>query len=397
MRKFLLATIMVMALANLCFGQTIKKEFDIGMGNELVLDLGTGGGIYISGWDEEKVAVKVHISGVDEDDYDLDFDAGSSSIKISSDYSSRWGRHDGDFEFDIKVPERFDIEIESSGGSVHITGVEGEISGSTAGGGLVFSKVSGDIDFRTMGGEITASEVKGQLRLETMGGGITITDSEADGRVSTMGGNILMEHVKGNLKGSTMGGNVTYRDVSGRSNRSSKRSNGDEVHVSTMGGDIHLDDAPQGANLNTKGGDITVRSAGKFVKAKTFGGNIEIDEIDGWVNASTLGGDVTVIMTGDPDEGRRDIEISSLGGEITLTVPPDLSMEFDIELAITKNSHRDYEIISDFDMKQEKTRKWDRSHGSKRKYIYGTGTVAGGKNKIEISTINGNIYIKKGT
>ncbi len=396
MRKFLLTTIMVMALANLCFGQTIKKDFDIGMGNKLVLDLETGGGVYISGWDKEKVAVKVHISGVDEDDYDLDFDAGSSRIKISSDYRSRWGRHDGDFEFDIKVPERFDIEIESSGGGVHIADVEGEISGNTAGGGLDFTDVRGDIDFKTMGGEISVSGVKGHLNLKTMGGGITITDSEADGKVSTMGGNILMEHVKGNVKGSTMGGNVTYRDVSGRSN-SSKSSTVDEVHVSTMGGNIHLDDAPHGANLDTKGGDITVRTAGKFVKAKTFGGNIEIDEIDGWVRASTLGGDVTVNMIGNPDEGRRDIEISSLGGEITLTVPADLSMEFDIELAITKNSHRDYEIISDFDMKQEKTRDWDSGRGSKRKYIYGTGTVAGGKNKIEISTINGNIYIKKGT
>ena len=395
MKKVLLVTILALALVNISIGQTIKKDFDIGMGNKLVLDLETGGGIYISGWDKEKVAVKVHISGVDEDDYDLDFDAGSSRIKISSDYRRRWGRHDGDFEFDIKVPEKFDIEVESSGGGVHIADVEGEISGSTAGGGLDFTNVTGDIDFRTMGGEITVSEVKGHLRLETMGGGITITDSEADGKVSTMGGNILMEHVKGNLNGSTMGGNVTYRDVSGRSNIS-KSSTGDEVHVSTMGGDIHLDDAPQGANLNTKGGDITVCTAGKFVKAKTLGGNIEIDEIDGWVKASTLGGDVTVIMIGDPDEGRRDIEISSLGGEITLTVPPGLSMEFDIELAITKNSHRDYEIISDFDMKQEKTGEWDRSHGSKRKYIYGTGSVAGGKNKIEISTINGNIYIKKG-
>lgn len=395
MKKVLLVTVLVMALANLCFGQTIKKDFDIGMGNKLILDLETGGGVYISGWDKEKVAVKVHISGVDEDDYDLDFDAGSSRIRISSDYNRRWGRHDGDFEFVIKVPEKFDIEIESSGGGVHIADVEGEISGMTAGGTLDFTNITGDIDFRTMGGEIRASEVKGQLRLETMGGGITITDSEADGKVSTMGGNIMMEHVKGNLKGSTMGGNVIYRDVSGRSNKS-KSSNGDEVRVTTMGGDIHLDDAPQGANLDTKGGDITVRTAGKFVKAKTFGGNIEIDEIDGWVNVSTLGGDVTVNMTGDPDEGRRDIEISSLGGEITLTVPADLSMEFDIELAITKNSHRDYEIISDFDMKQEKTSEWDRSHGSKRKYIYGTGTVAGGKNKIEISTINGNIYIKKG-
>ncbi len=396
MKKILLITALALAVANMGVAGTIKKEFDIGMGKKLVMDLETGGGIFISGWDKEKVAVKVHVSGVDEDDYDLDFDTRSSGVKISADYRKRWGRHDGDFEFDVKVPEKFDIEIESSGGGIHIVNVEGDISGNTAGGGLDFTNIRGDIDFRTMGGEIRVSGIKGHLNLKTMGGGITVTDSEADGKVSTMGGSILIEDVKGSLEGSTMGGNVIYRKVTGSSDRSENPA-GDEVHISTMGGDIHVDDAPQGADFNTKGGDITVRSAAKFVKAKTLGGNIEIDEIDGWVNVSTLGGDVTVNMVGDPNEGRRDIEISSLGGEITLTVPADLSMEFDIELAITENSRRDYEIISDFDMKLEKTKKWDRSRGSNRKYIYGTGSVAGGKNKIEISTINGDIYIKKGT
>jgi DUF4097 and DUF4098 domain-containing protein YvlB len=396
MKRVLMVMVLVPAIAGIGGAETIKKDFDIGMGQKLELDLETGGGIYISGWDKEKVAVTVHVFGVDKDDYDLDFDARSSVIRIRSDYRRRWGRHDGDFEFDIKVPERFDIEVESSGGTVHIADVEGEISGGTAGGSLDFTNVNGNIDFRTMGGEIRASEIKGHLRLETMGGGITVTDSEADGKISTMGGNILIEHVKGNLKGSTMGGNVIYRDVTGRSD-SSEDSSGEEVRISTMGGDIKVDEAPGGADLDTKGGDIMVRTAHKFVKAKTLGGDIEIDEIDGWISARTLGGDVTVNMTGDPDQGRRDVEISSLGGEIRLTVPPDLSMQFDIELAITKDARRDYEIISDFDMKQERTRDWDRSHGSKRKYIYGTGSVAGGKNKIEISTINGNIYIKKGT
>jgi DUF4097 and DUF4098 domain-containing protein YvlB len=396
MKKILLITALALAMANIGVAGTIEKEFDIAMGKKLVMNLETGGSVYISGWGKEKVAIKVHVYGVDDDDYDLDFDTRSSGIEISTDYRGRWRRNDGDFEFDLKVPKKFDIEIESTGGAVHINGIEGKIGGETGGGSLDLTDIKGDIDFRTMGGEIDVSRVKGYLSLKTMGGGITITDSEADGKVSSMGGSILIEDVKGNLEGSTMGGNVIYRNVSGRSS-GSESSSADEVHVSTMGGDINVDEAPRGADLDTKGGDITVRSAGEFVKAKTLGGNIEINEIDGWVRASTLGGDVAVHMIGDPEEGRRDVEISSLGGEITLTVPAGLSMEFDIELAITENARRDYRIISDFDMKTEKTRDWDGSRGSERKYIYGTGSVGGGRNKIEISTINGDIYIKKGT
>jgi hypothetical protein len=392
-----LTTILALALLGMTAnGQTIRKEFDLAKGGKLEIDLGTGGDVYISGWDKDKVAVKVHVSGVDEDEYKIDFDKKSSGLEITTDYRGRWERHNGDFEFDLKVPRKFDIEVETNGGTVQVADVEGKISGKTMGGGLDFENVTGDIDFTTMGGEVEVSRTKGHLKLKTMGGGITVTDSEADGKVSTMGGSVLIENVKGNLKGSTMGGNVTYRNSGGESDRSEAYSS-DDVRVSTMGGDINVDDAPSGADVHTLGGNITVHSAKDYVKAKTLGGNISIDEIDGWVSASTLGGNVTVNMTGDPEKGRRDVTISSLGGDITLTVPPDLSMEFDIEIAYTRDSDQDYKIVSDFDIKQKKTSEWEGAFwkGDKKKYIYGTGSVKGGRNMIKISTINGDIYIRK--
>ena len=127
-----------------------------------------------------------------------------------------------------------------------------------------------------------------------------------------------------------------------------------------------------------------------------MGGDIEVEEIDGWIEATTMGGDVTVTMVGDPDKGKRDVEIESMGGDIELEVPDGLSMEFDIELAYTKDAKKEYKIISDFDMKLEKTDEWERDGGTKKKYIYGTGEIKGGKNVIKIKTTNGNIYIRKG-
>jgi DUF4097 and DUF4098 domain-containing protein YvlB len=163
-----------------------------------------------------------------------------------------------------------------------------------------------------------------------------------------------------------------------------------------MGGSIEVDEAPGGANLDTKGGSIEVNRAAQFVKAETMGGSITIREIDGWVDASTMGGSVEVHMVGDPDKGRRDVFISSKGGDIELVVPSGLSMDFDIELAYTRDSDRDYDIYSDFDLKKEKTKSWESRWGSKRKFIYGTGQHEDGKNKIKIATINGDIYIKEG-
>jgi len=127
-----------------------------------------------------------------------------------------------------------------------------------------------------------------------------------------------------------------------------------------------------------------------------MGGEIKIDEIDGGVKATTMGGDVEVNMVGDPNEYDRDVVLSSMGGDIILTVPAGLSMDFDIKLTITHRASDEYKIISDFPMDVEKSGDKDYSDRSARRYIYGTGKVAGGKNKIRIDTVNGDIIIKKG-
>jgi DUF4097 and DUF4098 domain-containing protein YvlB len=388
--------------------KTIEKSFPAKMGGKLDVDLDTGGSIGITGWNKEEVAVTVEIGGDDADKVDVAFDNGSSGLAIHSTCGKR--RHcDCNLRFTIKVPEKFDIAVDTKGGGVDIDGVAGAISG------------------ETMGGALKLARIKGTIHLETMGGSVTVRDSEADGEVSTMGGSVLIRDVKGNLKGKTMGGKVTYKNVTGRSAGSGKEevsvstmggdieldnagqkvraktyggdidvTKSEEANVTTMGGDITIDVAPAGAKATTMGGDITVGSAGQYVKAKTMGGDIEIDAVDGWVEASTMGGDVTVTMVGDPAKGRRDVTLQSMGGDVTLTVPGGLSMKFDIDIEYTKESRAKRRIESDFKMNIEETPEWERHHGSPRKHIYGTGTVGGGENLIKIKTINGNVILKKG-
>jgi DUF4097 and DUF4098 domain-containing protein YvlB len=202
-----------------------------------------------------------------------------------------------------------------------------------------------------------------------------------------MGGEVLLEEVSGTVTGSSMGGKVIQKKGAGEGTG--------EVKISTMGGELNIADAPAGAVLSTMGGDIHVASAKDHVKAKTMGGDIRIDAIDGWVHAETMGGDVQVRMTGDPSRGNREIELISLSGDIELTVPTNLSMNLDVELAYTKGRSGRYSIQSDFPLKTEETEEWDDDDGSPRKYIYGTGTVAGGQHRVRIKTINGNVILKK--
>jgi DUF4097 and DUF4098 domain-containing protein YvlB len=387
--------------------KVMVKEFGMKRGGKLELDIETGGDISIRGWDEDLVRVKVKLDGRDADRFEIEFDERSGGLAIETDYSGR-GSGSCDVDMEIMVPREFDIAIGSMGGSV------------------VIEEVTGEFEGKTMGGDIELSMLEGEVRLTTYGGDITVEKSKLDGRVKTMGGDISITDVEGNIKGSSMGGAVRYDNVSSNpegkckdvsittmggdidvdytgKNVKAKTFGGDvdvergeEVHAMTFGGDIDVKEAPKGAKVKTMGGDINIHSAGIFTKASTMGGDIQIDAIDGWVEASTMGGDVTVIMVGDPDKGERRVELKSMGGDIELTVPKGLSMKFDIELAITKNAKKDYTITSDFEMNIEKSDKWVRKWGQKRKYIYGTGEVGGGEHLIKLRTTNGNITIHQG-
>jgi DUF4097 and DUF4098 domain-containing protein YvlB len=163
-----------------------------------------------------------------------------------------------------------------------------------------------------------------------------------------------------------------------------------------MGGPIELAAAPHGAKLETMGGRIVVDSAAEFVEAETMGGDVILREVDGRVVATTMGGDVEVRIVGDPQKDDRDIDISSMGGEIRLTVPRNFSMDVEIELAYTKRRAGRYSIQSDLDLAITEDPGWDYDHGDARKVIRGSGSFAGGKNKVTISTINGNVILNQG-
>ena len=356
--------------------QTIRRGFTSKDGELLDIELKTGGGIEVMGWDHDSVDVVATLEENDCSDARVSFDETVEGLRIAVGEQSRGrGRNNScDADFEIHVPREHNLKVRTMGGDIRVSDLEGKVSG------------------QTMGGELDLTNLKGELSLTTMGGDITLTKSQVEGSVKTMGGKVLLEDVIGGVKGESMGGNVTYRRVTNDTGEST----GNAVIIKTMGGDIDVDDAPDGADVHTMGGTITIESAAKFVKAVTMGGEIDIREIDGGVNATTMGGDIQVKMIGDPKRGNRDVTLKSYSGDVTLIVPDGLSMDIDIELAYTRNHEDDYEIVSDFDVSKKRSSSWIYGKGDPRKLITGTGIVGGGKNKIRIETINGNVYLKKG-
>jgi DUF4097 and DUF4098 domain-containing protein YvlB len=358
------------------------REFPASDGQKLVLDLETGGAVEIRGWSRSGINVAYMLGGRSGEDCVVDFKETEDGLTIRSRYEGPDRSHSTKIEFVIDVPQYFDIELDSMGGGLTLTGVNGTFSG------------------KTMGGALILSNVRGEARLTTMGGEIRLTDSELDGSLKTMGGEVLFENVIGDVTGKSMGGNVRYKNVQRRSGdlaspvsvESDAEITPDTVQISTMGGAIEVEDAPEGATLHTMGGDIRVTDARRFVSAKTMGGDVRIDSVDGWVKATTMGGDIEVAVVG----SGGDVVLTSMSGEIELVVPSGFSMELDLEIAYTKNSGQDYAITTDFGLQELRTREWDHEHGSPRKYIRANGTVSGGQNRVKIRTINGNIRVVTG-
>lgn len=356
-------------------GGRVERQFNIGAGKRLTVELKTGGEIDIAGWDNDTVSVGGSVSGEHAADADLSFNPTAEGLHIVSRYTGpRRRNQDVDVRLEIKVPRRTDILLDTMGGGIKINGVEGDMRG------------------KTMGGALDLSDLKGTLGLSTMGGAVTLKQSHVNGKVSTMGGEVLLEDVTGDVKGSSMGGKVTYKNVT----NSKGETTGQEVKITSMGGEINVDQAPAGADVSTMGGDIEIRSAAKFVKAKTMGGDIRLNAVDGGIRATTMGGDVSARMIGNPDDGQRDVEITSMGGDIYLTVPAGLSMDINIQVSRTRNSAKTPQIVSDFPVQQRESEDWIADQGTPRKITYGTGQVGSGRNKITIKTINGDVHLKKG-
>lgn len=342
--------------------QNIERSFAARDGGSLELKLETGGDLFITGGAGSTVEVVVKREGRDADRVDVQFSESNGRIRIES---RRQGRNiNADVTYTISVPSRFDLNIDLSGGDVTVDGVTGSLS------------------LETMGGDLELTGLGGSLKATTMGGDIELGSARVDGSVETMGGDITLKDVTGDVDAKTMGGDIEFDNV----RPSGKRA----LRIETMGGDLNVGDAPAGIDLKTMGGDITAGAVSDHAKVETMGGDITLGPVAGWLEGTTMGGDITASVVG--TDGDRHVELSSMGGDIELTVPAGLSASFDVEVKIQGRRARseDYGIRSDFDLTES-----TRGSGSDRTLV-ATGSIAGGRNKIKVTTTNGHITIRRG-
>ena len=229
--------------------EPLHREFNVNSGGLLTLDFDAGGSVDIRGTGGSSIIVDYFADCIPE--CRVIFEETATGLEISSKFTKRSRNQNSEIEFEIQVPSMYDVKLSSSGGGLSIDGVDGTFTG------------------KTMGGRLELHEVRGEAKLTTMGGRIKLTDSELDGSLKTMGGEVWFENVIGNVKGSSMGGDVRYKNVQRLDGAlASPPHLGDDldevsvdtVQVSTMGGSIEVDDAPEGADVHTMGGNIEINT-----------------------------------------------------------------------------------------------------------------------------------------
>lgn len=206
------------------------------------------------------------------EDYEISYSQTARGVSVIAKMRgmSSWHRgNDGlQVEFRISVPQRYNLDLNTAGGSVEVDDLIGEAHVKTSGGSLTLGRIEGPVEAKTSGGSIDLRQCKGDLLARTSGGGITVGAVDGKVDIETSGGSIEVEGASGDLRAHTSGGGITLNNLRGN------------VDASTSGGSIEAEllapiTAP--CELSTSGGGISIYVTKDFkadIDARSSGGDV---------------------------------------------------------------------------------------------------------------------------
>jgi DUF4097 and DUF4098 domain-containing protein YvlB len=178
------------------------------------------------------------------------------------------GRDNLSLRFEVELPARSPVSVDTAGGHLEASGLRAEASLDTSGGSIKVLDHQGRLQADTSGGHIRLERIRGDAEVHTSGGRIEARDVDGDLSAETSGGSIEIADVSGDLRAETSGGSIRIRGAGGR------------VHAETSGGSV---DASFKAG-NARGG-VLDSSAGSVRVALDPAVDLSID-------ASSSGGSV---------------------------------------------------------------------------------------------------------
>lgn len=176
-------------------------------------------------------------------------------------------------DFEVTVPEKFNLELRTSGGDIVAGSLQGKVTAHTSGGDVTLGRIDGEVQAHTSGGDIELGGATGAVKLHTSGGDIEVGSVAATVDASTSGGDIQVRFEQGPKADST------FR---------------------TSGGDVDVEVSATAAfrlDASTSGGDVKIRNVTVAVESGGYGKSKLVGAVNGGgplLKLRTSGGDIGV-------------------------------------------------------------------------------------------------------
>ena len=306
-RTFILIAALSLAASAFAAEDVIKKGFTVSDGGTLRLDGANGNIRIVTGGTGVAVEITRSADGRRAErimrDHKITFEQRGNDVVIVSDldddhsWSFSWN-DDYEVQWNIRVPDRYNVDVETSGGWIQVDDIDGTVEAHTSGGGIKTGRISGEGTLKTSGGSITVAGGGARLVAHTSGGGIDIGDTTGPVEAKTSGGGIKLARTGGDVVARTSGGGITIEDAMGK------------VDAHTSGGSIRatLSRQPNAdSSLKTSGGGVIVSLAP----------SIAVD-LDAQSSGGGVSSDVPITVQGTQDEDSIRGRINGGGPKLTL-------------------------------------------------------------------------------
>jgi hypothetical protein len=255
--KFLgYATLALSLFATAAQAKVINKSFDVSSNGLLKLETNVGS-LKINTHNDNVVKVEIKIEGKDEDSMNVSFDKSDNNVTIIGERERKgnWGGWGNSsrlrVSYRITVPQNYNLDVDTSGGSIGISDLKGKVDAHTSGGSISLGHIDGLVDVRTSGGSISVDEVTGTIKAHTSGGSVSAKISRqptGDSKLTTSGGSItvyLADDIAVDLTARTSGGRVHSEfDVNGETSKRSINGTinggGPKLILKTSGGGVRV-------------------------------------------------------------------------------------------------------------------------------------------------------------
>ena len=278
-----------------------------------------------------------------------------------------WRKFPGQFgvSFEIHVPRRYSLKINTQGGNIEVQDIEGPVDLVTGGGNITVGNIG------PQAGTATSRAANLAVHLETQGGHITIGDVAGTLRATTSGGHITAGNIGGDGILHTGGGQIQTGRIAG------------VATLETGGGNIRVARSGSSATADTTGGQIDFGEAAGEIHAHTGGGTIRIGHVTGPTVLETKGGGIFLGQVDAP------LSVSSGEGDIVAYLPREFAATIDA-LVEQGGGHR---IVSDPSLPLRISYP---DSGSGPRSIRAEGNLNGGGEVLHLRAASGNIILRLG-